>query len=251
LASQKQKEDALRAEELSRLLRSNLEGLSMTKEFDYQWKNLPSPAAEYTADRVRELLDYVKLPSSFFLGKLCLDAGCGNGRWTYALQQLGGKVHSFDISPEAVDLCRRVNPEAYVFDLLNLAPNPSYDFVLCWGVLHHLPDPRSGFKKVASQIKSAGILHIMVYHRDTQRVYEEWRRQWKTFTHDQRLAYCNDMVKRHGGNLHGWWDAFNPEYNWSYQSKEVEKWFKEEAFDEITLTKKYNINMRGRRKSPL
>jgi len=66
------------------------------------------------------------------------------------------------------------------------------------------------------------------------------------------------MVKRYDGNVRGWWDALNPPYNWSYRPEEVEKWFKEEAFDEITLTKKYsikrygvkkcNINMRGRRK---
>ena len=220
----------------------------MSREFDYQWEKLPSPALEYTADRMNELLDYIKLPSSFFHGKLCLDAGCGNGRWTYTLQQLGAKVHSFDISPEGIEQCRNVNPCAYVFDLLDLTPNPTYDFVLCWGVLHHLADPRSGFNRVASQTGPGGILHIMVYHRDTQRVYDEGRRQWKTFTHEQRLAYCEEMVKRHGGNVHGWWDAFNPAYNWSYQPKEVEKWFKEEGFDEITLTKKYNINMRGKRK---
>jgi 2-polyprenyl-3-methyl-5-hydroxy-6-metoxy-1,4-benzoquinol methylase len=221
----------------------------MSREFDYQWDKLPSPAIEYTTDRIRELLGYVRLPSSFFRGKLCLDAGCGNGRWTYALQQLGAEVHSFDISPEAVEQCKHVNPRAYVFDLLDLTPNPKYDFVLCWGVLHHLADPRSGFSRTASQTMRGGILHVMVYHRDTQRVYEEGRKQWKTFTHEQRMAYCDEMVKRHGGNVHGWWDAFNPGYNWSYQPKEVEKWFKEEAFDEITLAKKYNINMRGRRKS--
>jgi SAM-dependent methyltransferase len=94
----------------------------MSREFDYPWERLPSPAIEYTKDRIRELLDYVSLPSSFFLGKVCLDAGCGNGRWTYALQQLGAKVRSFDVSPEAVEKCKDVNPEAYVFDLLNLAP---------------------------------------------------------------------------------------------------------------------------------
>ncbi len=222
----------------------------MTREFDYQWGKLPSPAIEYTTDRIRELLDHVRLPSSFFQGRLCLDVGCGNGRWTYALQQLGAEVHSFDVSVEAVERCRQVNPKAYVFDLLDLDPNPKYEFVLCWGVLHHLADPRLGFRKVASQTMHEGILHIMVYHCDTQRVYEEGRRKWKTFTHEQRLTYCEAMARRHGGNVHGWWDAFNPEYNWSYQPKEVAKWFKEEAFDEITLTEKYNINIRGRYKSP-
>ena len=105
----------------------------MSREFDYQWRNLPSPATEYTTDRIRELLGYVGLPASFFQGKICLDAGCGNGRWTYALQQLGARVRSFDVSLEAVAQCRHVNPEAYVSDILSPTPNPTFDFVLCWG----------------------------------------------------------------------------------------------------------------------
>ena len=28
---------------------------------------------------------------------------------------------------------------------MNLLPNPIYDFVLSWGVLHHLQDPRDAF----------------------------------------------------------------------------------------------------------
>ena len=51
-------------------------------EFDYQWSQLPSANTMYTPERVREFLKLVKLPASFFKGKFCLDAGCGNGRNT-------------------------------------------------------------------------------------------------------------------------------------------------------------------------
>jgi len=217
------------------------------KEFDFQWQNLPSPATEYIKDRVKELLEYSKLGSSFFQGKACLDAGCGNGRFTYALQQLGAKVISFDVSPQAVEQCKTVNPQAYIHDIMSLDPDPRFDFVLCWGVLHHLEKPRDGFAKVASQVKSNGILLIMVYHKDTQRIYEDGREKWPSLAHEERIALCNEMIAKHGGNLHGWWDAFNPQYNWSFEPKEIERWFKEEGFKKIKLTKKYNINMRGER----
>lgn len=60
---------------------------------------------------------------------------------------------------------------------MDLKHNPIYDFVLCWGVLHHLQEPRRAFSKVASQVKkNNGILHVMLYHNDTQRVYEEGRK---------------------------------------------------------------------------
>ncbi|MGA2785826.1 MAG: class I SAM-dependent methyltransferase [Candidatus Bathyarchaeia archaeon] len=215
------------------------------KEFDYQWKYLPSPFIEYTEKRVEELLDLTKLSHSFFENKLCLDAGCGNGRWTYAMMRMGAKVASFDISSAAVQACKQVNPEAYVGEIDELKENRIYDFVLCWGVLHHLSHPELGFKKVASQVKPGGTLHIMVYDRNTQKQYEEGRRLWKEMSHEQKLSYCKKMIKKHGGNLHGWWDALNPAYNYSYTPSEVETWFTTEGFRGITFTKNVMINMRG------
>ena len=214
-------------------------------EFDYQWKNLPSQYVEYNFHRVQELLDFTGLSSSYFAGKKALDAGCGNGRYTFALQQLGCIVDSFDISPEAVEKCRAINQNAYVFDLRNLSPTGFYDFVLCWGVLHHTPNPRESFSRVVSQVKPGGILHVMVYNKKTQRIYEEGRRLWKSLSTEEKKRYCEQMVRRHGGNVHGWWDAFNPEFNFSFSPKEIERWFEEEEFKDITLVKKYNINMRG------
>ena len=86
-----------------------------------------------------------------------MDVGCGNGRYTYAIQNLGAdKVTSFDISSEGVSKCRQINPDAYVFNLMDLVPNPIYDFVLCWGVLNHVEDPRKAFNIVASQVKNSG-----------------------------------------------------------------------------------------------
>lgn len=103
----------------------------MIREFDYQWKNLPDPNIEYTEARIKELLDYTGLNRDFFRSKYCLDVGCGNGRWTWAMLQMKAKVDSFDISPEAVEQCKTINPDAYVFDILNLEPTEKYDFVLC------------------------------------------------------------------------------------------------------------------------
>ena len=44
-------------------------------DFNYQWKNLPSPDLEYTEKRIAELVDHTVLTDVFFQGKYCLDAG--------------------------------------------------------------------------------------------------------------------------------------------------------------------------------
>jgi 2-polyprenyl-3-methyl-5-hydroxy-6-metoxy-1,4-benzoquinol methylase len=217
-------------------------------EFDYQWKNLQDPNLAYNKNKIVELLGYTGLNSEYLKGKHCLDAGCGTGRWTWAMMQMGSLVDSFDISAEAIKQCKKINPKAYVFDLLNLEPSEKYDFVLCWGVLHHLKNPLEGFLKVASTVRLGGILHIMVYHKDTQRQYEPMREAWKKMNEKQRIAYCKKCVAEKGGTIHGWWDALNPEYNWGFHPNEVKSWFQKSRFKKIKLVRLYNINMRGQKK---
>jgi trans-aconitate methyltransferase len=219
----------------------------MNSDFNYQWKNLPSPDLEYTEQRIVELLDYTNLRRDFFTGKYCLDAGCGTGRWTWAMIQMGAKVDSFDMSEEAVNACKRINPECYIMDIMALQPTQKYDFVLCWGVLHHLEDPMEGFRKLTTQVKHGGLLHIMVYHKDTQGIYEPVRKIWSNLSEEQKLALCQKYAKEGWGTVHGCWDAFNPRYNWSFHHNEVKRWFKEAGFKDVKLVKKHNINMIGRK----
>ena len=186
-------------------------------------------------------------PKKYIQGKDCLDAGCGNGRYSYAMLKLGAKkVDSFDISEEAIKKCKDVNPNAFVKNIMELQPNPVYDFVLSWGVLHHTPNPREAFSRVASQVKKEnGILHVMLYHRDTQQPYEEGRKIWKDLSEEERIQYCKEKIKKSGGTIHGWFDALNPTYNFSYTEEEIKKWFQEEGFHNTKLITKFNINMRG------
>ena len=243
-----------------RLIRSDLGNVGLiimqqletceVPDFDYQWKNLPSKFIEYNEDRVTEFLNFTGLDKNSLQGKLCLDAGCGNGRYSYAMQRLGAaRVDSFDISPEAVAKCKQINPDARVSDIMSLKPDPVYDFVLCWGVLNHVPAPRLAFSHVASQVKpQGGMLHIMVYHKDTQKPYDEGRKIWPNLSPEQRLKLCEEKASIYGGDIHGWYDAFNPSYNWSFHEKEPKKWFEEEGFRNIKLVTKRNINMNGRKR---
>ena len=88
-------------------------------EFDYQWKNLPSKDIEYNDNRIQEFLSFTKLnPEKTILRSDCLDAGCGIGRYTYAMQKLGANsVKSIDISSEAIKKCKEINPNAFVFNI--------------------------------------------------------------------------------------------------------------------------------------
>ena len=50
---------------------------------------------------------------------------------------------------------------------------------------------------------------------------------------------CKNKAKNEGGDIHGWFDAFNPKFNWSHSADEVEQWFEEEGFKNIKLRINY------------
>ena len=188
-------------------------------EFDYQWKyTLEKEDLENEEDkfecnekRINEFLGQFKSKSwSFrkpsFKGKVCLDAGCGPGRWTCALQKLNAaKVDSFDLSEEAIARCKKINPNAYVFNIMELKENKSYDFVLSWGVIHHTNDPRKAFSKLVSQLKKGGMLHVMVYEKKNDWFYEgyrgeptEKRKQWKSLRNIEKTL---GIIENHWKSL--------------------------------------------------
>lgn len=237
-------------------------------DFDDQWKkvmgkenfNAKNNYLEFNPQRVKDFLNYTGIKhwykkDSLIKGQTCLDAGCGPGRWTYAMQQLGAsKVDSFDLSPEAIKKCQEINPNAFISDISNLEPNPKYDFVFCWGVLHHTENTRESFSKVASQVKKGGMLHIMVYNKENDWVFDGYRgdtcvekhKEWELLSFEEKIQMCKDKIKTEKGDIHGWFDAFNPKYNWSHSADEVKQWFEEEGFIDIKLRMvKQNINMNG------
>ncbi len=218
------------------------------EDFDYQWKNLPDKNIEYNNDRIKEFLNFTELDAkSFIKNKYCLDAGCGIGRYSYAMIKLGAnRVDSIDISEEGIKKCKIINPHAKIKNIFKLEPNAKYDFVLSWGVLHHTSNPRAAFSKVVSQVKKdGGCLHVMLYHKNSQKIYLEGRKIWKKLSEEQKLNYCKKKVNEIGGTIHGWFDALNPTYNYSFSEKEIKKWFEEEGFTKIKLGSKHNINMNG------
>ena len=228
-------------------------------DFDEQWEkvmgekyfNKNKGEFDFTQKRVKEFKKLTGLKYNELDGKICLDAGCGPGRWTYSIQQLGAKkVDSFDVSAEAIKHCKQINHNAYVDNILELKPNPIYDFVLSWGVLHHNRNTREAFTKVASQVKKGGMLHIMVYDKKYDHEYDGYRgntsiekhKEWEKLSFKEKIKICENKVKAKGGDIHGWFDAFNPEVSFSFTPEEVRKWFEEEGFNKIKLRVKSNFN---------
>ncbi|KER06990.1 hypothetical protein AAA799E16_00140 [Marine Group I thaumarchaeote SCGC AAA799-E16] len=65
-------------------------------------------------------------------------------------------------------------------------------------------------------------------------MFEKGRKLFKNFSFDEKINFCLEKVKSEGGDVHGWFDIFNPEYNWSFTHDEINDWFSKEGFSKIT-----------------
>ncbi|HEV7425816.1 MAG TPA: methyltransferase domain-containing protein [Thermoanaerobaculia bacterium] len=103
-------------------------------------------------------------------GKRVLDIGCGAGRFAEVAAGTGAKVLAIDYS-SAVDACyanlasypQLDVAQANVYEL-PIKPG-SFDYVYCFGVLQHTPDPHAAVLALADPLKTGGKLALDFYPR--------------------------------------------------------------------------------------
>lgn len=98
-------------------------------------------------------------------GKWLLDVGCAQGRSTFKWMDLDLNIVAFDISKkmirQAIDKYQRGNYKAdavfFTADATRFPIiNESFDYILLYGVLHHLPRPLDTCKEIARVLKPGG-----------------------------------------------------------------------------------------------
>ncbi len=133
--------------------------------FSFQWNTFGEIYKNYEED----FLDYIQpLSPDFFRGKLGLYGGCGFGRHLYYAAKYGAEMVGLDLS-EAVEAAYKNNkhlPNVHIVqgDIYNPPFREStFDFCYSIGVIHHLPDPPSGFRSLARFVKPDGVMFTWIY----------------------------------------------------------------------------------------
>lgn len=219
---------------------------------------------------VEDWLADVQLPRDHFRGLRVLDIGCGTGRWSYALAALGARVVAVDVSDAAVEVTREVTQgvgdvqvlQASLFRLPFAAQE--FDFVVCWGVLHHTPDTRTAFQAIAPIVRPGGMLYVMVYERRNpvkvigtellriamRRLSPEarYRLCGKLVIHNPLLFYllrglitcvpAQDLSESLDAQTaqFGLYDWYSPRYNHLHTVEEIRRWFLEAGYEAVCLT---------------
>ena len=103
-------------------------------------------------------------------GARVLDVGCGAGRFAEIALASGAEVVALDYSG-AVDACRANLGGSGSLDVVQGSVyelpfrKESFDFVYCFGVLQHTPDPDAAFAALPAQLRPGGRLAVDVYPR--------------------------------------------------------------------------------------
>lgn len=105
-----------------------------------------------------------------FFAKLTIDIGCGSGRFTKQAALAGAKVaFGTDLGESVVvayELTKELENVCIVqADIYHMPFRRTFNFAYSIGVLHHLPQPESGFKAALPVLKIGGQMLIWVYNR--------------------------------------------------------------------------------------
>ena len=184
----------------------------------------------------RQNLD-LRFGADYFKGKRCLDIACGAGRWTRALQALGGRVKSIDVSEHALASVRRFNDDVDNVSLFDIAGrsdlHEQFDFTLLWGVAMSTHDPAVAFENAARTVRPGGGLYVMVYaptYHNSPDVLRHRRAYHTQLTSaDEKLQYVY-AIAEDAANAINYMDMLNPFYNWVIEEETVHHWFRRQGF---------------------
>lgn len=223
------------------------------ESFDEQWRALPEGSGllsdeRFRGDVVRILCEEeLCIDPAWFAGKRVLDAGCGNGRWTYGFLRLGAEVTALDASQAACDAVRKAFPGEPRLEVIHgdvLAPSPAlserrFDLVFAWGLLHHTGDARLGLRNLCRLADEDGFVYLYLYGRGSLRPRTRARVELVRFL----LLPFSAKTKRKllslrysGDRLHGAYDLLSPPINRRFREADVRRWFAEEGFTQVRRT---------------
>jgi SAM-dependent methyltransferase len=226
--------------------------------FQKQWEKLKNGRYLLTdpwfKDHVTRILceEEILIKPEWFRGKEVLDAGCGNGRWSYGFAKLGAHLTAADVNEVAVRQTREATadfsvPKQFVVTPLEqltqtLPPGKSYDLVFCWGVAHHCNRFNQVLRQLIQLVKENGVLYLYLYGRDSLPFEQDLRlfkeRIWYNVlpTEEDKLRFLLAKAKGDPVKIHEIHDIYAPLINRRFSFEQIQEILEQQGLNSVTRT---------------
>ena len=232
---------------------------------------------EYTIEREREVFHLKSMMTANDLtGRLVLDAGCGNGRYTHWAAAHGARVIAIDVSDAvraaAANTRDLPNVQVVQADLFNLPfAGATFDVIFSIGTLMCTGDARKAFAGLAGALKPGGLISIHLYgkgnvfyecvdrvirQRTTRMALPELQRftarAYRVRGWLHRLGLINSVGKivRLDSHPHCVFDWYAAPAATHHTYAEVKEWFAERGLD-VETTREQTLSRLGRMRRSL
>ncbi|MGI9076488.1 MAG: class I SAM-dependent methyltransferase [Gemmatimonadaceae bacterium] len=209
----------------------SLEERSQTlASFDWQWAHLPDgdfmPGDPWFDANAHWALaeEMCAISPEWFAGKRVLDAGCGQGRWTKVLLELGALVTAVDFSEAGLARTRSLagDTDRLTTRRVNLLDIPSdlaterFDLVFSFGVLHHTGHTWQALENVARLVGDGGAMFLYLYgekswEKEERERIERLRHSLARLPFEEKIAELRRRFP--GDDPHQMFDLLSPVIN--------------------------------------
>lgn len=142
------------------------------------WTDETSPDASSRAESLQWFHEKSLLTEADVAGRLTLDAGCGNGRYSYTAFSAGANVVSMDLTCAATVAHGNLkgaglNAQVVQGDILHSPFKPGvFDVVFTIGVIQHTGAPLEATHTLAELVRPGGLFSVRTYRRANARLEE-------------------------------------------------------------------------------
>lgn len=139
------------------------------------YEKYPYPSANVGDSLIFDLANIVGFlfPGDDLRGKRILDLGCGTGHRLVGLakQFPNGHFTGLDLSENSLNTASQLiekhgtqNVQLVNENVTEYVSHSKYDLIVSTGVLHHLENPKQGFKQLSVNLKDDGVCIVWLYH---------------------------------------------------------------------------------------
>jgi SAM-dependent methyltransferase len=250
--------------------------------FGFQWnrfREIQIDSRSGTGVSEETLAQTTGWTSDDYRGQLVLDAGVGAGRFAEIVARKGGEVVGVDLT-DAIDAAyenigshERVHlVQADIFAMP--FREHTFDRAYSIGVLHHTPDPRAAFERVASTVRPGGQLAVYLYaNYGPSNSFSDAIRKVTTRLPLRMMLALSSLaiplyyvyrvpilgkvlavvcpIAMYSDWRWRWLDTFDwytPKYQFKYRYPEIFRWFREAGFEDLVVFDD-PIRMRGAKRA--